>query len=353
MTMNATEKAEHRWWSALVPLPGGLLSSLAQQAEAQGIHGLFATQVHGAPFSTLAAAAVGTRRIQLATGIAIASARSPFETAMTAMDLDRISEGRFILGLGASSISWTRGMHGVPDRKPLTGLKETVRAVRYIVGNAHKGLEPFRGEYYRADFREFQPTPPPVRESIPIWTAALRQRAVCAAGEVSDGLIGHPMWSIDWAEQMVRTELPKGLERSGRARKDIHINLWIWTALSDDPAQAIQDARGTVAFYAGLAQYQPYFEAHGFGEEAQQVQEPITRGDLATATQLVPDDMVRTFVAAGSEDQVRAYLARAWDVADSICLVPPTWGLDPETVFSYQARVAELMARDGPGSRPS
>jgi hypothetical protein len=62
--------------------------------------------------------------------------------------------------------------------------------------------------------------------------------------------------------------------------------------------------------------------------------------------------MVRRFVAVGTEDQVGAYLARAWDVADSICLVPPTWGLGPETVLSYQARIAELMARDGPGGRP-
>jgi len=345
MTASQSDPGDRQYWAALVPLPGALLSSLAQQAEAQGLHGLFATQVHGAPFSTLAAAAVGTRRLELATGIAIASTRSPFETAMTAMDLDRISEGRFILGLGASSLSWTRGMHGVPVSKPLTHLKETVRAVRHIVANAHKGLEPFEGEYYRADFEEFQPTAAPVRESIPIWTAALRERGVRAAGEVSDGLIGHPMWSVEWAEQMVTTELAKGLEQSGRTREDVHVNLWIWAALSDEPARAIEDARGTVAFYAGLDQYQPYFEAHGFGAEARRIHEPISKGDLASAARLVPDEMVRSFVACGSEDEVRSYLERAWKVADSICLVPPTWGLDSETTFTYQARVGELIAR--------
>lgn len=345
MSAGESDLRKRPYWAAVVPLPGALLSSLAQQAEGQGLHGLFATQVHGAPFSTLAAAAVGTRRVKLATGVAIASTRSPFETAMTAMDLDRISEGRFILGLGASSLSWTRGMHGVPVSKPLTHLKETVRAVRHIVANAHQGLEPFAGEYYRADFEEFQPTAPPVRERIPIWTAALRERGVRAAGEVSDGLIGHPMWSVDWAEQMVTKELAEGLERSGRSREDVHVNLWIWTACSDQPAQAVEDARGTVAFYAGLAQYHPYFEAHGFGSEARRIHEPIAKGDLVTAARRVPDEMVRSFVACGSEDEVRVHLERAWKVADSICLVPPTWGLGPETTFAYQARIGELIAR--------
>ena len=332
------------YWGAVVPLPAPLLASFARQAEELGLAGLFATQVHGAPFSTLAAAAMVTERVQLGTGIAIASTRSPFETAMTAMDLDRISGGRFVLGLGASTTSWTEGMYGVASERPLSQLKETVRAVRTIVAHAHEGLEPFEGEFYRADFREFQPTEPPVRVRIPIWTAALRERAVRAAGELSDGLIGHPMWSTDWAERLVRTELGAGLEKSGRKREDVHVNLWVWTAISDDPRQAIEDARGTVAFYAGLAQYEPYFEAHGFGAEARGLNEPIRQGDLAAAAKLVPDEMVRTFAACGSEDDVLAHLERAWRVADSICLVPPPWGLGLDATLGYQARMAKLIA---------
>lgn len=335
---------DRRYWSALAPLPAPLLAPLVRQAEEIGLAGLFATQVHGAPFSTLAAAAMVTERVQLGTGIAIASTRSPFETAMTAMDVDRISGGRLVLGLGASTTSWTEGMYGVPSEKPLSQLKETVRAVRTIVAHAHEGLEPFEGEFYRADFREFQPTQPPVRTRIPIWTAALRERAVRAAGELSDGLIGHPMWSTDWAERLVGSELASGLEASGRKREDIHVNLWVWTAIGDDPRQAIEDARGTVAFYAGLAQYEPYFEAHGFGAEARKLYEPIGRGDLAAAAKLVPDEMVRAFVACGSEADVRAHLERAWKVADSICLVPPPWGLGMETTLGYQARMAKLIA---------
>jgi alkanesulfonate monooxygenase SsuD/methylene tetrahydromethanopterin reductase-like flavin-dependent oxidoreductase (luciferase family) len=98
---------------------------MAKQAEAQGLHGCFAPQVYGPPFLPLATAAAVTQRIQLASGIAIAAARSPFETAMAALDMDRISGGRFVLGLGASVLAWSRGVYGAPEHKPLAHLTPT------------------------------------------------------------------------------------------------------------------------------------------------------------------------------------------------------------------------------------
>jgi len=312
---------------------------IAKEAEADGRQGVFATQVHGAPFPVLAVAAAATETLQLASGVAIASTRSPFETAMTAMDMDRISDGRFILGLGASAVPWTEGFHGVPRRKPLSDLRESVRAVRYIVANAHKGLQPFEGEYYKASFAEFQATAPPLREDIPIWTAALGRPAVRLAGEISNGLIGHPMWTNEWAKQMVEGELAKGLAKSGRCREDLHVNLWVWAAPHPNPQQGIDDSRLTVAFYAGISQYERYFADRGFGEQARALQEPIAKGDLAAAARLVPDEMVRAFVACGSESQINDYLECAWEVADSICMVPPPWGLDMQTTIDYHSRI--------------
>jgi len=340
-----TEKAR-QYWAVVSAMPAPLLSMLARQAEERSYHGLFAPQVHGAPFPTLAVAAAATERLQVASGVAIASARSPFETAMTAMDMDRLSGGRFILGLGASATPWTQGFHGVPKRKPLTDLKETVRAVRYIVANAHKGLKPFEGEYYRADFAEFQPTEPPVREEIPIWTAALGKPAVRLAGEISNGLMGHPMWTLQWAEDLVTHDLTAGLEKSGRRRKDVHVNLWIWAAPHEDSRQGIDDARATVAFYAGISQYEAYFDRLGFGDVARRVQAPIRAKDLAAASKIVPDEMVRACVACGSESDVRDYVERAWRTADSLCLVPPPWGNGLEKYAGYHERIGAFVASE-------
>jgi alkanesulfonate monooxygenase SsuD/methylene tetrahydromethanopterin reductase-like flavin-dependent oxidoreductase (luciferase family) len=184
--------SERRYWGFVNAMPAPIIGALAQQAEARGLEGLFAPQVYGPPWVPLAAAAASTERVKLASGIAIAAVRSPFETAMAAIDMDRVSSGRFILGLGASVQSWTRGIFGAGEHKPIAHLRETVAAVRHI---------PFEGEYFNADFRELQPTAPPLREEIPVWIAALRGPAVRLAAEVADGLMGHPIWSLAWAER--------------------------------------------------------------------------------------------------------------------------------------------------------
>lgn len=335
--------ARRPYWGFVSSLPAPILSLVARQAEAQGLEGLFAPQVYGPPWIPLAAAAVATERVRLASGIAIAAARSPFETAMAALDMDRLSGGRFTLGLGASVQSWTRGVFGAPEHRPLQHLRETVAAVRHIIRGAHRGLEPFEGHYYRADFAELQPTAPPLREEIPVWLAALRGPAVRLAAEIADGVMGHPMWSLDWAVEGIQPDLRAGLARGGRKREDIDLNLWLWCAPGADEREAIEDARATVAFYAGIAQYESFFTAHGFTDVARRLQEEVRRGEVLAHAALVPDEMVRCFVLLGSADRVRAQVERAWTVADSLCLVPPAYALAPDRIFAYQERIAKLF----------
>jgi len=333
-----------RYWSVLQPLPAPILVTLARDAEARGLHGCFAPQVYGPPFLPLAVAAGVTERLQLATGIAIAAARSPFETAMAALDMDRISGGRFVLGLGASVLSWSRGLYGAAEHRPLAHLRETVEAVRHVVRGAHRGLEPFAGRYYRADFAELQPTEPPLREKIPIWIAALRAPMVRLAARIGDGVIGHPMWSIEWALERMAPELHAALAEAGRRRAEIEVSLWPWVAPGPDEAEAIEDARPTIAFYGGVAQYESFFEAHGFLEVARKLQAGVQRGDYRSLAHLVPDEMVRTFVAVGEPAKVRERVARLEGVADSLCPVPPAYALGPDKALRYAAAIAETFS---------
>ncbi len=332
-----------RYWTVLQALPAPILVELAKQAESQGIHGCFSPQVYGPPFLPLAVAAGATERIQLASGIAIASARSPFETAMAAIDMDRISMGRFTLGIGASVLAWSRGVFGAPDHKPLTHLRETVAAVRHIVRGADKHLEPFEGTYYRADFGSYQPIEPPPRSEIPIWIAALRAPMVRLAAEIGDGVIGHPMWSAEWAVKQMQPELEAALSKAGRKRQDIEVNLWPWAAPNPDEAEAIEDARPTMAFYGGVKQYESFFEAHGFLDVARKLQEGVQRGDYRSVAHLVPDEMVRTFVAVGEPEKVREQIERFASVADSLCIVPPVYALPPEKVLTYMGTIASTF----------
>ncbi|RMF22707.1 MAG: LLM class flavin-dependent oxidoreductase, partial [Deltaproteobacteria bacterium] len=298
-----TDRQNRRMWTVIQPMPAPMLAMAAKQAEMAGVHGIFAPQVYGPPFVTLGAVAAVTERVELASGIAIAAARSPFETAMAAIDLDRISGGRFILGLGTSVHAWTCGVYGAPRYKPVTHLRETIEAVRYIIRGAHEGLEPFEGEYYRADFKELQPHEPPVRTEIPIWIAALRRRLVELAAEIGDGLIGHPMWSVKWALEEMKPIFEEALAGAGRKREDVEVSLWPWAAPNPNEAEAIEDARATMAFYGGVAQYEPFFEAHGFGDVARRLQQGVQSGDYRSVAHLVPDEMVRAFVAVGPPEK--------------------------------------------------
>jgi len=332
-----------RQWGVVQPLPAPIIAQMAQQAESQGVVGVFAPQVYGPPFIPLAVAASATQTLQVASGIAIAAARSPFETAMAAIDMDRISNGRFILGLGTSVSAWTQGVFGAPENRPVPFLRETVTAIRHIVAGAHKGLEPFEGEYFNADFKELQPTAPPLREAIPVWIAALRAPMVRLAAQVGDGVIGHPMWSIEWTLDEMYPAFLAALEKAGRARSDVEVNIWPWAAINHDEAQAIEDSRPTMAFYGGIKQYESFFEAHGFGEIARQLQEGVQRNDFMGVAHLVPDEMVRAFVAVGEPDKVKERIARLEGVADSVCILPPLYGGTPEKAMFYSGMIAETF----------
>lgn len=341
--MTATQK--RRYWGTLAATgPASVLTTQAKMLEDAGLEGAFAAQVYGPPFIPLAAAAAVTSRLRLASGIALAFARSPFETAMAALDLDRLSGGRFTLGLGASVRSWSEGFFGMPYGKPLEHMREVVEIIRTVMAKAHTGeLESYQGKYHRHDFSELQPPPPPLRTDIPIWIAALRRPLVSLAAEIADGVIGHPIWSVSWATTKIPEALERGLRRAGKQRSDIEFNVWHWVAISNDRAEAVNDARATVAFYAGIAQYEEYFAAHGFREEARRLQEGVRRRDYLSVAHLVPDEMAETFVLCGTADEVRRKLEPVWEVADSVCLVPPAYGLPPEKLMAYAGAIASTF----------
>jgi probable F420-dependent oxidoreductase len=334
-----------RHWSTVsANLPASVITAQAQQLEAAGLAGVFAPQVYGPPWIPLAACAAVTNRLQLASGIALAFARSPFETAMAAMDLDRLSGGRFILGLGPSVRAWSEGIFGMPYGKPVEHLRETIELIRLVIEKSHTGeLKRFEGKYHQHDFTEFQPMAQPVRTRIPIWIAAVRPALIRLAAQTADGLMGHPIWSTSWATNQAADALKEGLSAAGRKRSDIHFNAWFWTLISDDPDDAVNDAKGTVAFYAGVSQYEDYFAAHGFRDEARRCQQAVQRGDYLSAASAVPDEMARTFVICGTQDEVRKRLEPVWDIADSVCLVPPIGGVPPAKLISYVTAISQTF----------
>ena len=136
------------------------------------------------------------------------------------------------------------------------------------MAHAHTGLTPFEGEYFRADFAGLEPAAPPVRPAIPIWLGALRSSMTRLAGEIADGVIGHPLWGVDhWLGARPGDLAAGGARVAGRRVEDLHQCVYLTLAIADDPGEAFADARQSVAAYAAIEQYASFFEEAGFGEQ--------------------------------------------------------------------------------------
>jgi alkanesulfonate monooxygenase SsuD/methylene tetrahydromethanopterin reductase-like flavin-dependent oxidoreductase (luciferase family) len=335
-----------RHWAVLTPyVPGEMLTAQARQVESIGMAGIQAWQVWAAPWPTLSHCAAVTERVQLATGLANALTRSPFETALTAIDIDRLSNGRFILGLGPSIRAWTQGFYGSPYDQPLERLREAVEIIRLVIDKGHTGeLTKFEGRYHQHDWSELLATlAPPLRPQIPIWLGVTQPNSIRLAGEIADGVVGHPIWTTDWILNKVMPTLNESLSKAGKDRTGFHYNQWFWTAISEDRADAINDAKATTAFYASMRQYEPFFAAHGFQKEARAAQEAMLAKDMVGFVGAITDEMAQTFVMAGTPDDIRKRVEQVWDTCDSFCLVPPMAGLETEKILYYIKTIAETF----------
>ncbi len=331
-------------WAQLPPLPREQLVAMVRQYEGAGLEGVWASQTFGAPFGPLSAAAAVSERLKLGTGIALAFVRSPLETACNILDLDLLSDGRAVLGLGSSAQSLTEGAFGCRYGKPLAHIREVIGMVRAVIAGGYAGgLGVLEGEYHRLDLTHFRTLMPPVRTEIPIVMPAVFQNACVLAGEIADGLLGHPLWCERWIEDEALPALKRGLDEAGRPRSAVTLNFQMWVALNPDKRQAIEDARPTVAYYSQSPQYLRYFDAIGLGDPARALQARFAEGDIPAMIAACPDEMVEAIALVGPKDEVlRRFRARTSE-ADACTPVVPHYGLEPDRLAFYAAGIADLF----------
>ncbi len=305
-------------------MPREQLAATVTAYESAGLEGIWCSQTFGAPFGTLSAAAAVSSRLKLGTGIALAFVRSPLETACNIMDLDLLSGGRSVLGLGSSAQSLTEGAFGMAYGKPLKHMREVIGFVRAIVAGAHTGeLGILEGAYHTLDLRHFRTFAPPVRSAIPIYMPAVFQNATEMAGELADGLLGHPLWNTAWIINEAVPALQRGLAKARRPRAAIDVNLQMWVCVNADRRAAIDDARPTVAYYSQSPQYLRYFDTIGFGAAARALQSAFAQGDQARMIAACSDEMVESIAIVGGADEVKARVEERLLHADSMTPVPP------------------------------
>ncbi|MEK6278636.1 MAG: LLM class flavin-dependent oxidoreductase [Actinomycetota bacterium] len=320
------------------------LEAEAMAAEDAGVECVWAPELFRSSITQAAYLAARTEKIDVATGIAWAFTRSPFILAVSALDVDEMSGGRFRLGMGAGVKRLNETWHNADYGKPAPHLREAVEATRQIMAQAGSG-EPirFEGSYYDIDIKGWVRPHPAARESVPIFTAAVQAGMARMAGDVADGLIGHPIQSLQWIDEVVVDGFETGLGRSGRDRKDFDYLPTVCCAIDDDQARANDLARRTIAFYATVRTYSPLFEMHGFGDNAAAAGEAFRKGDLAGVPAAISDEMVETYCAAGPLDKVRERVEATAELADGLFLTPPTYFISPEELSEYQRRIIEAF----------
>lgn len=322
----------------------GQTAALAAQAEQAGFDALWTSEMFHDPFLPLAAAAAATSRINLGTSIALAFVRSPWVTALSALDMDVLSGGRFILGLGTGLKRLNERWHGVAYGKPTPHIRECVQVIRLITEQAHRGGPiRFSGQYYDLDIQGWKRPLPPVRQRIPIYLAAVREGMVRTATAVADGLLGHPIYSLPWIKSVVLPSVARGLSEAGRQRSDFHLSLAVCCAVDHDVPRARRAAAATIAFYATVNTYEPLFAP--FARQVEAVRQALVEGRTQAMIDAITDDMVDVFAVAGTPDHARLRLATYADLADSICLTPPDQLIDPEETQRYRQALIDVFGR--------
>ena len=151
----------------------------------------------------------------------------------------------------------------------------------------------------------------------------MREGMCRMAGDVADGLIGHPMCPVRWLDEVVVPNFETGPPALGAAalRSRLHSRPSP-TVIDDDESRALDAARRTIAFYSTVRTYKPLWEMHGFAEAAEAAGDAFRKGDLAAVPEQIPDEMVDAYTAAGPLDKVRARVAEVAERGDGVFLTP-------------------------------
>lgn len=260
-----------------------------QAAEQAGLGAVWTAEAFRDSFTPLAALAGVTSRITLGTNIAQWT-RSVPNLDLTAGDLQELSSGRFVLGLGSTTQQWNTDWHGIAYERPLQRMREYVEALRVLWTAGPMAPVSYDGEVFQ--IRDYLRFNGPLDTPIPVHLGASRAGMASLAGEIADGVNFNVLLSPDYLRKELLPAVARGAALAGREPGSIARGVLVITAVDDDGAQAVRWAKQQIAFYAGVANY---FEAplrfHGFDRELEAVQGACRVGDLPRAFELVTDEM--------------------------------------------------------------
>ncbi len=322
------------------------IGTLARSAEEAGFSCLWAPELYRSATIPLAIAAGATERIEIATGIALAFTRSPFVLALEALDLDELSGGRMVLGLGAGVRRLNERWHAVSAYDPpVPRMRDHIAAFREIVSALAAGRDArSQGRYVDIHVAGYRRNVAVNRERIPVWLAAVMPGMARLAGEVADGFLDHPITTPDWLREHLLPRIESGAQRADRARPQVAGGLVVASS-ADDPAAARRAAACTVGFYATVKTYEPLFQEHGFERRLPVIRRAFMDGGEEYLAEAVGEEMTDCFAAAGTPDQVRRRALAYEGLVDRLWVTPPHHLQSPEQTSVWQRGILETFRR--------
>ncbi|MDE1842938.1 MAG: LLM class flavin-dependent oxidoreductase [Thaumarchaeota archaeon] len=222
--------------------------------------------------------------------------RSPALIAMSAVTLDTVSNGRFILGLGTSSKPIVQEWHGLKFDNPVQRMKEYVDIIRLAVSGNKVSYD---GQIFR--LKNFSLLIKSPRTTIPIYLAAINKKMVDLTWNVADGVIFYlrPLHEL------------KTTIAQMQSRRKIDVTCQVITCVSDDAEKAILRAKQTIAFYVSVGKiYREFLESNGFHNETRSIFDEYAKNGLKDTYCFVTDDMVNSLSACGTPDDVRKQVSK-------------------------------------------
>ena len=291
------------------------VGAAAQMAEATGFSGISTQENRQDPFLPLAVAAAHTEDLELRTSIAIAFARSPMVAANMSWDLQRASNGNFTLGLGSQVKGHNVRRFSVPWSAPAPRMREYVQAIRAIWDCWKNGTPlDYQGEHYQFSLMTPNFTPEPLDGELPkIQIAAVGPAMMKVAAEECDGVMLHAFCTRKYLDEVILPKLQQGLNAKGKARTDFEISGggFLVTGKDDEAVDKMFEwVRMRVGFYGSTPSYWPVFEAHGWQDLGQKLNDMSKKGQWQDMTKEISDDVVHEFCAVGRFDEIEKEISR-------------------------------------------
>jgi probable F420-dependent oxidoreductase len=309
--------------------------SAARSAEANGFDSVWATEFfHQNGLVRMTALATATERVKVGSAIVNSFTRTPVLTASGIMDIDEISNGRAILGLGTGTRSMNSKWYSIPfDAPPAPRMEEVVNVIRAAMAARNGGGLKFEGEHYNISIPHyFRPNAP--RERIPIYVAAVNRGMIRCAARVADGLVGHPVYTRQYIKDVVLPEL-----------EGSHCQLapYVICSISDDVELARSEARAQIAFYYTTTMYHTILDASGWRAQGEVIAAAFRKGDMKAMTEAVTDEMIDEIAITGPANEVRERLEQWRGLTGQPLIYSPSIGMSPERTRENYQLIAETF----------